>query len=131
MANPRRVLRLQQLILEAAASYIQRELQDPRIGLVSVTRVKLAPDLSTAVIGWSQMGSDEQRRTTERGLEDAAPAVQREVARVMQTRTTPRISFRYDDTLERSQALEEIFEKLREERAEESPADEDEAPPAE
>ena len=90
MANPRRILRLQQLILEAVAQFIQREVRDPRIGMVSITRVKLAPDLATATIGWSCLGDDTDKRTTARGLEDAAPAVQRASANARQTRGTPR-----------------------------------------
>ena len=42
MANPRRIQRLQQLILQTAANHVQRELEDPRIGLISITRVKLS-----------------------------------------------------------------------------------------
>ncbi|MDJ0975182.1 MAG: 30S ribosome-binding factor RbfA [Planctomycetota bacterium] len=116
MANPRRVLRLQQLILETVAQYIQREVRDPRIGMVSITRVKLAPDLSTAAIGWSCLGDDAAHRKTARGLEDAAASIQRAVAQALQTRTTPRIHFRHDDTLEKAQELETIFEQLREEK---------------
>ena len=116
MANPRRILRLQQLILEAVAKTLQREIHDPRIGMVSVTRVKLAPDLSTATIGWSSLGEDSQVRTTERGLEDATPLIQRRVAESLSTRVTPRIHFRHDASLERAQELEEIFQKIRDEK---------------
>lgn len=132
MAHPRRILRLQQLILQTVAQYVQRELRDPRIGLVSITRVKLAQDLSTAAIGWSIMGSDKERKLTEQGLEHAVPAVQRAVAASLSTRITPRIHFRYDETLAKSQQLEEIFEKLRAEKREhgELPDDGDENPEA-
>ncbi len=116
MANPRRVLRLQQLILEEVAKVIQRDVRDPRVGMVSITRVKLAPDLSTAAIGWSCLGDEATHRKTARGLEDAAPAIQRAVAKALQTRITPRIHFRHDDSLERAQKLETIFEQLRDER---------------
>jgi ribosome-binding factor A len=118
MPAGRRIQRLQQLILETIAQFLQREVRDPRIGMVSVTRVKLARDLSTAQVGWSCLGDEAQRRTCERGLRDATPAVQRAVAHAIQTRVTPRISFRFDPTLEEAQALEEIFEHLRQERIE-------------
>lgn len=128
MPSERRILRLQQLILEVAAQTLQREARDPRIGLVSITRVKLAPDLSTATLGWSVMGDDAERRTCERGLEHATPLVQRAVAKALQTRVTPTISFRFDESLERAQALEGIFQQLREER--EEIAEKNEAPAA-
>ncbi len=118
MAAPRRVLRLQQLILETVASFVQRELRDPRIGMVSITRVQLAPDLSTARIGWSCLGDESQHRTCERGLEDATGAVQRAIAKTLSTRVTPKIQFKHDGSMEEAQKLEEIFHKLHEERVE-------------
>ena len=128
MANPRRIQRLQQLILEAAATHVQRELEDPRIGLVSITRVKLSPDLSHAILFWSVLGDEAQHRTTERGLEHALPSIQRAVAHAMQTRVTPRCELRFDKGMENAQRMEAIFTKLREERGEIETLDEDEPP---
>ena len=121
MANPRRIKRLQQLVLQTAANHVQRELEDPRIGLISITRVKLSPDLTQAVLYWSVLGDDAQRRTTERGLENALPSIQRAIAHAMQTRVTPRCELRYDQGMENAQRMEEIFTKLREERGEIEP----------
>ena len=121
MANPRRIERLQQLILESAATHAQRELEDPRIGLVSFTRVKLSPDLSHAILFWSVLGDEAERRTTERGLTDALPSIQRAIAHAMQTRVTPRCELRYDKGMENAQRMEQIFHKLRQERGEEDP----------
>ncbi len=118
MATQRRVLRLQQLILETVATTLQREVNDPRIGFISVTRVKLASDLSSAIVGWSVMGSDAELRTTERALEAVTPLVQRSVAHALQTRVTPRLKFRHDGSMNRVQELDSIFEHLRQERVE-------------
>ena len=124
MANPRRIKRLQQLVLQTAANHVQRELEDPRIGLISITRVKLSPDLTQAVLYWSVLGDDAQRRTTERGLENALPSIQRAIAHAMQTRVTPRCELRYDKGMENAQRMEAIFTKLAEERGEIEPIDE-------
>ncbi|MDF1702305.1 MAG: 30S ribosome-binding factor RbfA [Planctomycetota bacterium] len=121
MANPRRIKRLEKVIQQAAANHAQRELQDPRIGLISITRVKLTPDLSQAILFWSVIGEEAQRRTTERGLQDALPSIQRAIAKSMQTRVTPRCELRYDEGMEHAQRLESIFTKLREERGDIEP----------
>lgn len=121
MANPRRIQRLQQLILQTAANHVQRELEDPRIGLVSITRVKLSPDLTQAILYWSVLGDEAQQRTTERGLEHALPSIQRAIAHAMQTRVTPRCELRYDQGMENAQRMEAIFTKLAEERGEIAP----------
>lgn len=125
MPVPRRIARLQQLILEVAAETVLRRMKDPRLGFVTLTRCKLAPDLSQATVFWSSLGTEAQRRTTSRALADAAPFVQSVVAKAMATRTTPALAFRYDGTVAHAARLETIFETLRKERGE-PPAD---APP--
>ena len=68
-----------------------QELQDPRLGMVTVTRVKLSADLRHARIFYSSMGTDAERRTIERALEHSAGHIQRLVASRLTTRTAPRI----------------------------------------
>ena len=116
MPPPRRIARLQQLILETAATTVQRSLADPRLGFVTITRVKLAPDLSEATVYWSGLGTEAQRRTSTRALSAATPLIQREVARVIGTRVTPRLTLRYDPTLVNAERLEGIFETIKKER---------------
>jgi len=123
VANPRRIKRLERLIQQVSAEFIQRELQDPRIGLVTLTRVKLSSDLSRCQLYWSCLGSEGERRTTERGLEDALASIQRAVAGGMQTRVTPRLSLQYDASLAHVERLETIFTQLRDERGEGPTAD--------
>ena len=118
MAAPRRILRLQQLILEVVAVTVQRELQDPRVGMVTVTRVRLSPDMSSAQVFWSMLGTDAEKRTTERGLTRALPLIQRRVAEAMATRVTPTLSLKFDASMEKAQRLNEIFDRLRSERGE-------------
>ena len=116
MPPPRRIARLQQLILETAATTVQRNLADPRLGFVTITRVKLAPDLSEATVYWSGLGTEAQRRTSTRALTAATPLIQREVARVIGTRVTPRLTLRYDPTLVNAERLEGIFETIKKQR---------------
>ena len=112
------------LILETAANASSSaSSSDPRIGMVSITRVKLTPDLSHAQVWWSALGTEAEQRTTQRGLEDALPVLQRAVAHAMQTRVTPKLEVRHDETLEKAQRLETIFQQLREERGEDDPED--------
>jgi ribosome-binding factor A len=129
MAEPRRILRLQQLILEVVATTIQRELQDPRVGMVSITRVQLSSDLSAAHIYWSMLGTEAERRTSERGLQASLGLIQRRVAGALGTRVTPALSLHFDVSMQKAQRLNEIFEHLRIERGE--PLPEPESAPAE
>ena len=117
MPSPRRIERLAQLIHETAATTVQRDLADPRLGFVTVTRVRLAPDLSLATVFWSCLGGEAQRRTSERALASARRRVQSVVAGALGTRVTPEIRFQFDESLEKAAHLEDIFERLRRERS--------------
>ena len=128
MPTSRRIARLQQFILETAATAVQRELSDPRLGFVTLTRVQLARDLTAATIFWSCLGTEADRRKSARALEDATALVQAVVAGALGTRVTPTLRFRYDPSLANAAHLEGIFEKLRRERGE-APASSD-APPS-
>lgn len=123
MPADRRVLRLQQLLLETVATTVQRDLDDPRIGMVTITRVKLAKDLTQATVYWSTIEEGGPRRTSERGLEDALPVIQRAVANVMGTRQTPQLTLKFDAGLENAARIDSIFAKLSRERGEEPKAD--------
>jgi ribosome-binding factor A len=125
-----RIERLKELIREVAAKVILHELQDPRIGFCTVTRVDLAKDLSTAVVFVSILGDDNQKRTTYRGLKEATGVIQSRIAGAMHTRTTPRVTIAEDESIERSFR---ILEKIREARASDpdggkGPLSEDEIP---
>jgi ribosome-binding factor A len=128
----RRIARLERVILETIAVAVQREVHDPRVGLVTVTRVRLAPDLSAATVWWSCLGDEGQRRTKARGLAAATRMLQSRVAQAMGTRVTPTLTLRFDEGLEKAQRLQGIFDKIREERGEPSvDADASEADPTE
>jgi ribosome-binding factor A len=124
----RRIARLERVILETVALTIQREIHDPRVGMVTVTRVKLAPDLSGATVWWSCLGDEAQKRTTTRGLAAVKHILQRHVAQAMGTRVTPGLNLRFDAGLEKAQHLETIFDKLRAERGDPPPSPDDPLP---
>lgn len=119
MPPPRRIERLQQLIHEVAAQALQRDVADPRMGFVTITRVKLGRDLGDATLYWSSLGTEAQKRTSARALEAATAMVQSMVAKALQTRTTPKLTFRFDPAMEHAGHLETIFEKIKRERPEE------------
>lgn len=121
MPDSRRILRLQQLILETVATAVQRDLDDPRVDGVTITRVRLSRDLTSASVYWSTLDAGGPRRTAERGLADATPFLQARVAEVMSTRLTPQLKLRFDESQEKASRLGDIFHKLSQERGEMPP----------
>jgi ribosome-binding factor A len=93
----RRTERIGEQIRAEVARLLREEVADPRIGLVTLTRVDVAPDLSNARLYWSAMGELEE---VARGLASAAPFVRRRLAGVLRLKRVPELRFRYDPSLE-------------------------------
>jgi ribosome-binding factor A len=131
MADKRRIKRLENVILQAVAPMVAHGLTDPRLSMVTVTRIRLSPDLSVARVNWSCMGSEADRSKAAHALEAARGVLQGAVAKAMQTRTTPRLHFHFDESLAKALRVTEILEDLARERAaREGPAEEDADEPA-
>jgi len=81
---------------------IREEISDPRIGLLTLTRVKLSPDLSTATIFWSPLDVESDTNPVEmgEGLVSAAGFLRTRLASELTLRRTPALSFRHDRSIE-------------------------------
>lgn len=124
MPNDIRLRRLEELVKQRASQAVLFELKDPRLGFLTVTRVKLARDLSHATIFWSIIGSAGEKSKSAHALEAGRGYVQSAVAGVMGTRVTPRLVFEYDPGPEKAQKMAGILNRLRAERGEdEDPGD--------
>ena len=94
------------VIRHAVQDVIARGLNDPRVrGLISVTRVEVAPDLADAQVHISVLPA-ERSELALHGLRDAAGFVQREIGAAVTARRMPRLHFRLDDSLKRQAALD-------------------------
>lgn len=107
--------RIASLLREEIANIIQRELRDPRIGLVSVLSVHPTEDLKEAEVRVSLLGDPAQQRTGLRGLEAARGFIQNELAARVRMRNTPFLRFVLDESLRKQQELEELLRRAREE----------------
>ncbi len=113
MTNPRTIARLEARIKERAAHCLQFELKDPRTTFVTVTRVELAEDISRGTIFYSCLGSEGDRKKTERMIENAAGFIQRQVARVLETRNTPHLKWEYDESIARASEMDRLINAAR------------------
>ena len=118
MADARRIKRLETLILQTVAPLVSQGLRDPRLRMVTVTRIRLSADLSVARVNWSCMGDEADRSKAAHALEHARGVLQGVVAKAMQTRVTPRLHFHYDEALEKALRVTRILEDLARERGE-------------
>lgn len=118
MANPRTIARLEARIRERVAYCLEFELNDPRVTFATVTRVELTSDLSAAKVYYSVMGTPADQRTCQRALESATGFVRRQLGRVLKTRTIPKLSWFYDDSIRHAAEMDmKIREALERDRA--------------
>jgi ribosome-binding factor A len=120
MRESGRDLRVADFIRDEIASIIQREMRDPRVGLVSVNEVRVSRDLSYADVYVSSLQADTEaaREALIEVLNRASGYFRSELAKRHTMRTTPKPRFHYDEVMERGTRLEALIEKAVREDAE-------------
>jgi len=106
-----RVPRVEQAIQEIVAGILQQEMKDPRVALVTVTRVRATADLQHAVVYFSALGEG-SLQTVEEALKRATPYVRRLLATRLRLRVTPELRFQYDPSIEEGIRLEKRFREV-------------------
>ena len=109
---------------------LAREVHDPGIGFLTVTRVTLTSDLQLARIYYTTLGDEKARRESTRALERASPFLRRQIGKRVRLKRVPELQFFFDASVERQDRIERIILDLQEERAARRPI-EDDPPPAE
>lgn len=102
-------------IQRIVATFIQRELADPRAdGLISVTKVEVTPDLAIARVYVSIFGNKTPTATVYKGLESAIRRITGAVAKGLPIRTAPKLELRLDESLKReAEMLRKIDEAMK------------------
>ncbi len=119
-----RMARVNEVVREAIGDELER-LNDPRLGLVTVTGVDVTADLRQATVYYSALGradkrgtgvvpelEPEQRVATQAALEAAAPHVRASLGRQVRLKYTPEITFREDPAIEAGNRIESIIRDL-------------------
>lgn len=104
--------RIDQLLRQEIGEILSRDLQDPRIGFVTITDVDTAPDLSTARVWVSVIGQPEEREQTMRALQRAMPFVRHELGSRIRLRRIPELQLRADDTAQRGTRVLQLLHEL-------------------
>lgn len=87
------------LIQRELAGLIQREVKDPRIGMVTINEANVSRDLAFADIYFTVLPAEDVT-SVEETLNQAAGFLRSQLAKVLNTRTTPKLRFHYDATIE-------------------------------
>jgi len=115
----RRTERLGSVIQQELANMIQRDLNDPRIlPLTSVTRVKVAEDLSTADVFITVMGTPGQQTAALNALKHSAGMMRTRLTKDLSLRLAPFLKFQLDEDLKKELAVMELLDQVAKENAE-------------
>ena len=106
-----RMRRVNQVIREVIGDAIATELDDPRIGFVTVTAVDTSPDLRSARVYVSVLGDEDERDATLRALTSSHGLLQSRIATEMRIKYTPTLSFHYDDGPERGVRVARLLDE--------------------
>jgi ribosome-binding factor A len=106
-----RMRRVNEAIREVLGDAIATELKDPRIGFVTVTEVNTSPDLRSARVYVSVLGSAEARAETLEGLHSSHGFLQGKIAGAMRLKRTPTLTFHYDESIDRGQRIARLLDE--------------------
>ncbi len=115
MSTHSRPERVAQSVQQLLGEIFARGMRDPRIGLVTITGVKMSPDLREARVYWTVHGDPEQRKHTAKGLDNARGFLRREIGGELKLRVTPNISFTYDEAIDRGERIEQLIRQVHDE----------------
>lgn len=111
----KRTNRVAGLLREKLGDIFLKDLKDPLVRLVTITRVKVSPDLKYATVLVSFLGEQSQREDGLRGLERAKSFIRSELGSRTSLRHVPELRFVYDDGVDYAQKIESILDKIRDE----------------
>ncbi|HLM45084.1 MAG TPA: 30S ribosome-binding factor RbfA [Myxococcaceae bacterium] len=114
MSTHSRPERVGQEIQAAIGQILARgELRDPRIGFITITGVKVSPDLRVARVFYSMLGTEKEREDTQKGLEAAKGYVRREVTKAVNLRVSPEIFFSFDESVGEGDKIDRLLREVR------------------
>ena len=96
-------------IKENLSWLIEHKVRDPQKGFITITRVRLSPDLKVANVYYSVLGKEEARETSGQALKRASAFLKRELGNRLRMRYLPELRFFYDDSLEYSERIAHLL----------------------
>jgi len=108
-------------IRQEITSLLGRQVQDPGIGFITITRVKVTADLQLARVYYTALGAGGEDggkalKETAKALERVKPFLRRQLAQRIQLRRAPELEFRYDQSIADLDNVERLLQQVREER---------------
>ena len=114
--SSQRPSRVGEQIREDLTELLARQVHDPGIGFLTITRVQVTSDLQIARVYYTTLGDAQARKQTSRALERAKPFLRRQLGSRLRLRRIPELQFFFDENIERLDRVERILQDLQAER---------------
>jgi ribosome-binding factor A len=112
MPQGSRASRVGDQIRAELAELLTREVHDPGIGFLTITHVKVSPDLQQARVFYTTIGDAKARKDSARALQRATPFLRRHVGRRLQLKRVPELTWMFDESVEKNDRIEQILQGL-------------------
>lgn len=112
MSQGSRPDRVADLIRAELALLLAREVHDPGIGFVTLTRVQVSPDLQLARIYYTALGDEAARKKTVRALDRAVPFLRRQIGSRLRLKRVPELVFHYDESIAGQDRIEQLLNDI-------------------
>lgn len=113
MAENRRINRYADSIKRSLSNIIEFKLNDPHKGFITLTRVKVSPDLKIATIYYTVLGDQAQKEQTQAVLKRSIQFLRSELKPYITSRWLPELRFFYDDSMERADRINELLNQIK------------------
>ena len=101
---------------------LARDVHDPGIGFITLTKVTVTPDLQLARVYYTSMGDEKALRETAKALGRALPFLRRQIAQRVRLRRVPELEFFFDKSVAQQDRIEQILQELKAEANARPPA---------
>jgi len=113
MAENRRINRYADSIKRALSNIIEFKLNNPHKGFITLTRVKVSPDLKIATVYYTVLGDDAQKDQTQAVLKKSNQFLRSELKPFITSRWLPELRFFYDDSMERVDRINDLLKQIK------------------
>jgi ribosome-binding factor A len=113
MSQGSRPNRVAEQIRSELALLLAREVHDPGIGFVTLTRVQISPDLQSARVFYTALGDGTARKNSARALDRAAPFLRRQIGSRLRLKRVPELKFLYDESIAGQDRIEQLLNQIR------------------
>ena len=122
MSQGSRSERIAEQIRGELALLLAREVHDPGLGFVTITRVQVTSDLQLARVYYTALGDEKAQKSTARALERAVPFLRRQIGARLRLKRVAELDFIYDESIAGQDRIEQLLNEIRvSERPQESP----------